>query len=170
MVDNNLKKCPYCAEVINTSENICPICFSVLETDVRENNQKPSQEGKNIESLLNRNSLNLDKNNIQKVVSREKILSSDAQKGYIHYFIKIKQWIAIGIMIVGALIGLFVGNTLEFETIGIIICLVLGWVIGAIVGLNYVGSALMQAIAAEQGVVTEELLTEILSELKSEKQ
>ena len=169
MVDNSLRKCPYCAKMINTSENICPICFSVLETEVRENNQKLSQESENIKSLLNRNDLNLGKNHIQKIVSREKILSSDVQKEYIHYFIKIKQWIAIGMIIIGALIGLFVGNSLEFETIGIIICLFLGGLIGAIVGLNHVGSALMQSITAEQGVVTEEVLTEILSELKSGK-
>ena len=130
--------------------------------------KKTNQADKNLEILLNREGLKSSKKNIQKIVSRDKTLSSGVQKEYIHYFIKIKEWMAIGIALVGALLGILSGNILEFDTLGIIISLFVGLVIGAIVGLNYVGSALMQAITAEQGVVTEELLTEILAELESE--
>lgn len=159
MEDSRLKKCPYCAELIKSTERVCPICSSALPVEMQESKIHMGQVEKTVTA---------DKTNQNEIKIRVKTLSSDAQKEYIHYFIKIKEWMAIGMMIIGALLGLFVGNTLEFGIMGILICLFLGWVIGAIVGLNQVGSALMQAITAEQGVITEELLTEILNELESE--
>jgi len=97
----------------------------------------------------------------------EKVLSTEAKREWIENFVNIKRFISAGWTCLGLLMGFFFGRILGYGADGIMILLILlGGLIGGVLGTNSVGAAMMKAIAAEQSIVNEELLTEILNKLE----
>lgn len=173
-------KCPYCGEVLESKEPFCPSCLYVIQWDMmgeetdyeeeeyEENSADTEKYKQSLKTWKSEKEEN-EKSNQQKLRPKEKALTTDSQKEYIYWYTKIKQWTLIGLMLLGLLIGVAVGNILELNTEGIAGCIIAGILIGGIIGLNHVGSSLMQAISAEQSVIIEEMLTEVLEELKNKK-
>lgn len=98
----------------------------------------------------------------------EKTLSTEEKKEWIEKYIGIKKFIAGVYAVIGLLIGYFVARICGFDAGGYVFCCLIGGVIASAVGVNAVGAAMMDAITAEQNIITEELLTELLNNSKKE--
>ena len=61
----------------------------------------------------------------------------------------------------GFILGRFLG-----DNVVMVLLIILGGFIGGVFGTNSVGAAMMKVIAAEQSIVNEELLKEILKRLE----
>jgi len=61
------------------------------------------------------------------------------------------------------LLGYFVAKIFSYELFGTILFVLIFGGIGAVLAMNHVGNAVMEAISAEQSLIIEELLTELLN-------
>ena len=98
-----------------------------------------------------------------------KVLSEESKREWIEGYASIKRfgylvWILLGLGI-SFVVARYLGYGLDAE---MFFFLMIGAVVGGVIGTNKVGAAMMQAIIAEQSVVNEELLKEILDKLYEE--
>jgi len=97
-----------------------------------------------------------------------KTLSTEEKREWIERYIGIKKFVAGIYALIGLLVGILVANVFELGMGGYIVCILLGCGIASALGTNAVGTAMMEAITAEQSIITEELLTELLNNSQKE--
>ena len=97
-----------------------------------------------------------------------KVLSTSEKREWIERYIGIKKFVAGVYVLIGLLVGILVANVFEFGMGGYIVGILLGCGIASALGTNAVGTAMMEAITAEQSIITEELLTELLNDSQKE--
>ena len=98
----------------------------------------------------------------------KKVLSTSEKREWIERYIGIKKFVAGIYALIGLLVGILVANVFELGMGGYIVCILLGCGIASALGTNAVGTAMMEAITAEQSIITEELLTELLNNSQKE--
>lgn len=97
-----------------------------------------------------------------------KVLSADDKRDWIENYINIKRFIAVIYAIIGLVVGYFIAKLFGSGVMGYIFWICVGCGIASALGTNAVGTAMMEAITAEQSMITEELLTEILNNMEKE--
>ena len=102
-------------------------------------------------------------------LSYTKVLSTETKREWIESYASIKRFVYFVWALIGLGIGFAVARFLGYGwDVQMFIFLLLGGTIGGLIGTNKVGSAMMQAIIAEQSIVNEEILKEILDKLYEE--
>lgn len=100
----------------------------------------------------------------------KKTMSTSEQREWIEKYISLKRFTAFMYTCVGTIIGFLIGRAMGYGwDFMMLVLLAVGAGIGGVVGTNSVGSAMMESITAEQSIVQEELLTEILNKMDKEK-
>ena len=99
----------------------------------------------------------------------KKVLSDEEKREWIDKYIGIKRFVAGVWAFVGLGLGFVLARILGYGMdLPMVLFVLIGGGIGGALGTNAVGTAMMEAITAEQNIVTEELLTEILNNMKNE--
>ena len=96
-------------------------------------------------------------------IKYRKVLSTEEKREWIEKYIGIKKFVAGIYAVIGLVVGILVAYLFQFGGGGYILCILLGCGIASALGTNAVGTAMMEAITAEQSIITEELLTELLN-------
>lgn len=100
----------------------------------------------------------------------KRIISMEEKREWIEDYMSIKRFIKVVYALVGMLVGYGVAKLFAFEVFETIISILIIGGLGTLIAVNSAGKAVMAAITAEESIITEELLREMLNRQKCEEE
>jgi len=147
----------------------------VKEQEVKEQEEKEQEEKEQEEKIqdsINNTTQQTIANSTEEIIRKtpekyrltyKKIMSNDEKREWIENYINFKRLTKVIWSAIGMLLGYFVAKIFSYELFGTILFVLIFGGIGAVLAMNHVGNAVMEAISAEQSLIIEELLTELLN-------
>lgn len=161
-------------EIINPAKrklglNVATTTSEALEKEIHIKNGEKEQENKKESGIAQMSQSGMERKMYFYRLKYDKVLSTSEKREWIEDYVNIKRFVSGFYTVLGIGIGFILGRLFEYGwDIEMMVLLFIGGAVGGILGKNSVGTAMMQAITAEQNIVNEEVLTEILNKLYEE--